>query len=217
MLSRIVDVREKPLLSSSGSGSGSGSGSSPTLIAAMVTPLVVTPGCFMLTDQRIYFQPHISVATEPVSRYNIADVQQVYKVGCVAVCSSSGWLTWCVCALRPLSPLPLRAQRRHNMRDVGLEVYLPADAAAAAASVSSSAGTPKAKSPGSGAGAGAGSAAATVPDYGTACNQCNVPSQSCSWTNVCILCLQAARRLRISRSRAARIAIASSLCCSLRA
>eukprot|EP00808_Paulinella_micropora_P024428 g36712.t1 len=72
--------------------------SSPTAHNALglhcfqVEPLVLTPGCLVLTDQRIYFQAYNTVLVEPVEAYELSLVARVYK-------------------------------RRHQMRDVGLEVF----------------------------------------------------------------------------------------------
>lgn len=64
--SSIVDLREKPLFSQS-------------LLAAQVSPLVLLPGRFFLTDMRLYFQPFNNVTSEKVLKVDISDMRRIYK------------------------------------------------------------------------------------------------------------------------------------------
>jgi hypothetical protein len=79
----IVDVREIALLPNASA-----------IVGAEVTPLVVTPGCIFLTDQRLYFQPFNNVTTDPVLRYNITDIQSIYKVSITTRFHSLPSLHW---------------------------------------------------------------------------------------------------------------------------
>jgi factor associated with neutral sphingomyelinase activation len=62
----IVDIREKHLLQI-------------PIICSTITPLLMIPGCLMLTDQRLYFQSFNNINTEPVIRYELIDIKQIYK------------------------------------------------------------------------------------------------------------------------------------------
>ena len=66
--SAISDIRERVVLPSG-----------KAIVAAQVTPLVTTPGALQLTDQRLYFQPFNNVTSDPVNKFDIADVKRLYK------------------------------------------------------------------------------------------------------------------------------------------
>lgn len=44
-----------------------------------VTPLVDTPGCILLTNERIYFQPFNNISSKPVKKYNLRDINRIVK------------------------------------------------------------------------------------------------------------------------------------------
>jgi len=58
----FVDFKEQPLFKNG------------ALLASQVTPLVITPGRYMLTDRQMYFQPLRNVTTHPVHRYDLRDI-----------------------------------------------------------------------------------------------------------------------------------------------
>ncbi len=62
-----VDLREKSQMSKA-------------VVSRQAQPLIVTPGCLMITDQRIYFQPFNNVSLEPVHRYPISDIERIHRV-----------------------------------------------------------------------------------------------------------------------------------------
>lgn len=50
-----------------------------SVLCSRVTPLLVTPGCLMVTDERIYFQPFSTVSAEPCYQYEINTITRLYK------------------------------------------------------------------------------------------------------------------------------------------
>jgi factor associated with neutral sphingomyelinase activation len=58
--SRIADIREKPQLDDG-----------EAVVCAQITPLVTHPGCLMVTDNRIYFQPFQPVGSLIMSQHSL--------------------------------------------------------------------------------------------------------------------------------------------------
>eukprot|EP01083_Nonionella_stella_P088211 245671_1 len=63
--SRYTDIREQPQLDKA-------------VLAQMITPLIETPGCVMVTDSVLYFQPFNDISHLPVFKYPLRDIKSIY-------------------------------------------------------------------------------------------------------------------------------------------